>query len=58
MSNIDKEGIIIIVLSFFITALFVGCIKCYYKSKPNDFNKISQSLNNINILHNEKTRLI
>ncbi len=62
MSNIDKEGIIIIVVSMLITLLFVMCIKCYYKqnhnSKYNDFNIISQSLNNSNILNNEKTRLI
>ncbi len=58
MSNIDKEGIIIIVASILITLLFIICIKCYYKSKPNDFNQISQSLKNINIMNNERTRLI
>lgn len=55
MSNLDKEGIIIILVSILITLLFILCIKCYYKSKPNEFTQISQSLNNTN---NEKTRLI
>jgi hypothetical protein len=54
MSNIDKEGIIIIAVSLLICILFVLCIKCFScHSKPNNnFYTISQSLNN------EKIRLI
>ena len=63
MSNIDKEGIIVIIISVLITALFVLCIKCYYKHtdnnyKTNNFGAISQSLNNTNIMNQEKARLI
>jgi len=59
MSNIDTEGLIIIIISLLITALFIMCIKCYYdKSKPNDFNKISEALNNCNMIDNERSRLI
>lgn len=60
MSNIDKEGILIIIISLLITILFIMCIKCYYykKSNQNEFNQISKTLNNTNIYNHEKTRLI
>jgi hypothetical protein len=68
MSEIDKEDIIIIILSLLITGLFIMCIKCYYaanaknsKLNQNDFIQISKALNNNNITtigYNERTRLI
>ena len=63
MSEIDKETILIIIGSLLITGLFVMCIKCYYdanakKSNKNDFNQISKTLNDVNIMNNEKARLI
>jgi hypothetical protein len=51
MSNIDKQEILIIIASILITLLFIICIKCYYRSKSNEFNQISKSIN-------ERTRLI
>ena len=58
MSNIDKEGIIIIVISFAISILFLLCIKCYYNYSSNKFAKMSQTINNMNIINYERTRLI
>ncbi len=48
MSNIDKEGIIIIAISLVITIAIILCIKCFkcFKcDKKNDFSIISKKIN-------------
>jgi hypothetical protein len=58
MSNIDKEGIVIIVISLAITVVLLLCIKCYYSNSSNKFSKMSHTINNVNIMNHERTRLI
>ena len=61
MSEIDKESIIIIVVSLLITGFFIICIKCYYykKTNQNEFNQISKTLKNTTIMdYHERTQLI
>ncbi len=45
MSNIDKEGIIIIAISLVITIAIILCIKYFKCDKKNDFSIISKKIN-------------
>ena len=45
MSNIDKEGIIIITISFAITVLIILCIRYFKCSNNNDFSTMSKDIN-------------
>ena len=60
MSNLDKQEIIIIVSSILITIFIIIMIKlCWSNNKNNhNFNVISESFKNINIINNERARLI
>ncbi len=55
---LNKEEMLVILVSLLITILIILIIKCLYSSNKKDFNEISKTLNNINIVNNEKARLI
>ncbi len=45
MSNIDKQGIIIIIVSLLLTILIIICVKYFKCDKKNDFSTISKTIN-------------
>ena len=57
MSTLDTDEIIIIVASILATILIIIMIKLCCRNKST-YNELSDSFKNINIINNEKARLI
>ncbi len=57
MSILDTDEIIIIVASILATILIIIMIKLCCRNKST-YNELSDSFKNINIINNEKARLI